>query len=209
MSSPHSPRRRPGGRCRPLSIEPLENRVYLSAQPVVAAPVSTRRRPARCWPLRRQLQNATAAVKTLTSGAFSQAAESINDFALDLYQYYQQQPGNLFLSPMSIATALAMTYAGAEGQTAAQMADVLHLGQSSTVAASFQALLNMLNSIRPPIGRFANRRRLVAGTGISFPPRLSPTDPVGLRRRRSKPQLRRRRSGPADHQCLGRRSDQW
>ena len=86
----------------------------------------------------------------MTSGAFSQAAQSINDFALDLYQYYQQQPGNLFLSPLSIATALAMTYAGAEGQTAVQMADVLHLGQPSTAPQSFQALLSMLNSTTAP-----------------------------------------------------------
>ena len=64
--------------------------------------------------------------------------QSINDFALDLYQHYQQQPGNLFLSPLSIATALAMTYAGAEGQTAVQMADVSHLSQPSTAAQSYQ-----------------------------------------------------------------------
>ena len=86
----------------------------------------------------------------MTSGTFSQAVQSINDFALDLYQHYQQQPGNLFLSPLSIATALAMTYAGAEGQTAVQMADVLHLSQPSTAAQSYQALLSMLNSSGSP-----------------------------------------------------------
>jgi serpin B len=52
-------------------------------------------------------------------------------FALDLYARLRTQDGNLFLSPYSISTALAMTYAGARGETQRQMADVLHftLGQ--------------------------------------------------------------------------------
>src|SRR4030042_6834024 len=47
--------------------------------------------------------------------------EGNNKFALELYQKLQCQQGNLFLSPYSISTALAMTYAGARGQTAEQM----------------------------------------------------------------------------------------
>ena len=48
-------------------------------------------------------------------------------FAFDLYAQLRQQPGNLFLSPYSLSTALAMTYAGARGETAEQMAETLHL----------------------------------------------------------------------------------
>jgi serpin B len=47
-------------------------------------------------------------------------------FALDMYQALRSQPGNLFYSPYSISLALAMTYAGARGETEAEMADVLH-----------------------------------------------------------------------------------
>jgi serpin B len=47
-------------------------------------------------------------------------------FALDLYARLRTQGGNLILSPYSISAALAMTYAGARGETARQMADVLH-----------------------------------------------------------------------------------
>lgn len=47
-------------------------------------------------------------------------------FAMDLYQALRTQPGNVMLSPYSISQALAMTYAGARGQTAVQMAQVLH-----------------------------------------------------------------------------------
>jgi serpin B len=49
-----------------------------------------------------------------------------NAFAVGLYSQLKSQPGNLFFSPESISTALAMTYAGARGETAAEMANVLH-----------------------------------------------------------------------------------
>jgi len=47
-------------------------------------------------------------------------------FAFDLYQALRDEDGNLFYSPYSISLALAMTYAGARGETAQQMADTLH-----------------------------------------------------------------------------------
>lgn len=49
-----------------------------------------------------------------------------NAFAFDLYQALGAEDGNLFYSPYSISLALAMTYAGARGETAQQMADTLH-----------------------------------------------------------------------------------
>ena len=46
-------------------------------------------------------------------------------FALKLYDQLNDEKGNLFLSPYSISTALAMTYAGARGETEAEMAKAL------------------------------------------------------------------------------------
>jgi serpin B len=55
-------------------------------------------------------------------------AEDSNRFALDLYGRLRTgQADNLFFSPSSLSTALVMTYAGARGQSAEQMAKVLHL----------------------------------------------------------------------------------
>jgi serpin B len=48
------------------------------------------------------------------------------EFALALYQKLRTVEGNLFFSPYSISTALAMTYAGARGNTETQMAQALH-----------------------------------------------------------------------------------
>jgi len=49
-----------------------------------------------------------------------------NEFAFDLYSRLRDRDGNLFFSPASVATALAMTFAGAEGETERQMASTLH-----------------------------------------------------------------------------------
>lgn len=47
-------------------------------------------------------------------------------FALDLYRVLAREDGNFFYSPYSISLALAMTYAGARGETEAEMARTLH-----------------------------------------------------------------------------------
>ncbi len=48
-------------------------------------------------------------------------------FASDLYRALrEQESGNFFYSPSSISIALAMTWAGARGETEREMADVLH-----------------------------------------------------------------------------------
>lgn len=49
-----------------------------------------------------------------------------NAFAFDLYHKLSQDEGNLFLSPYSISEALAMTYAGARGDTEKAMAQALN-----------------------------------------------------------------------------------
>ena len=53
--------------------------------------------------------------------------EGNNKFALVLYTKLQAKEGNLFFSPYSISTALAMTYSGARGITERQMSKVLNL----------------------------------------------------------------------------------
>jgi serpin B len=63
-----------------------------------------------------------------TAGTATAVASAGNALACDLYRQFAPAPGeNVFFSPCSIETALAMTWAGARGNTAAQMAKVLHL----------------------------------------------------------------------------------
>ncbi len=49
-----------------------------------------------------------------------------NDFAFDLYLSLRLEDGNLFYSPYSISEAMAMVYAGARGETEAQIGATLH-----------------------------------------------------------------------------------
>jgi serpin B len=68
----------------------------------------------------------------------SAVAESNTPFAFDLYAQLKDKPGNLFFSPYSISTALAMTYAGARGDTEKQMAHVIHFpGDQPSVHSGF------------------------------------------------------------------------
>ena len=62
-------------------------------------------------------QTSQADLATLTDGN--------SDFAFELYQVLRNTDGNLFYSPYSISLALAMTYAGARGETREQMASTL------------------------------------------------------------------------------------
>lgn len=55
-----------------------------------------------------------------------------NLFALDLYKRIStNENGNICISPFSITTALAMTYAGADHHTAAEMAKTLHFDSNT------------------------------------------------------------------------------
>ncbi|MFH1090251.1 MAG: serpin family protein, partial [Pseudomonadota bacterium] len=91
---------------------------------------------------------AGAASAAADDASVQKAAQGINAFAVDLYgRLSQEGRGNLFFSPYSISTALAMTYAGAEGDTARQMAKVLYLGPDrQAVHAAFSRLMHKLNS---------------------------------------------------------------
>ena len=55
-----------------------------------------------------------------------QLAQGNNAFAMELFQKLPGGDENLFFSPYSISLALAMTYAGASGNTEKQMAEALH-----------------------------------------------------------------------------------
>ncbi|XP_078395626.1 leukocyte elastase inhibitor-like [Cetorhinus maximus] len=63
-------------------------------------------------------------------------------FTLDLFTKLieKNQAGNIFFSPFSISTALAMVYLGAKNNTASQMAKALHFDQVGDVHSGFQKL---------------------------------------------------------------------
>ncbi|NLW83101.1 MAG: serpin family protein [Phycisphaerae bacterium] len=67
-------------------------------------------------------------------------------FAFDLYARLKAREGNLFVSPYSISTALAMTYAGARNDTATQMAQTLHFASNQReFHPTYRRLIDQLN----------------------------------------------------------------
>lgn len=93
------------------------------------------------------------------SGTVAKLARSSNAFGFDLYQRLRQRPGNLVISPASVTTALAMTWGGARGETAAEMRKVLHLeGTADEVMATSGELSRSLQDpSRPIVFRIANQ----------------------------------------------------
>ncbi len=81
-----------------------------------------------------------------TAGATPDLGDSANQFGWDLYRRLSAtEDGNLFYSPASIALALGMTWSGAKGPTAAEMARVLHLPDDDPgTLAAFHDLLAAL-----------------------------------------------------------------
>jgi serpin B len=81
----------------------------------------------------------TAQVQSLVAGNTA--------FALNLSSQVAADPGNVFFSPYSISTCMAMTYAGARGDTAAQMSRVLGFDTNQQqFASTFGQLQNELQS---------------------------------------------------------------
>ncbi|XP_074204095.1 serpin B9 isoform X1 [Camelus bactrianus] len=74
-------------------------------------------------------------------------SEAIGTFALRLLKILcQDDPShNVFYSPVSISSALAMVFLGAEGDTAAQVAQLLSLNPEKDIHQGFQSLLAALN----------------------------------------------------------------
>ncbi|MGM0400603.1 MAG: serpin family protein [Chloroflexota bacterium] len=66
----------------------------------------------------------------VTEEEMEQRVDGNNAFALDFYRAVRDTEGNLFYSPYSISSALAMAYAGARGETEGQMAETLRYNLS-------------------------------------------------------------------------------
>jgi len=89
-----------------------------------------------------------------------------NRFALDLFRQVTPGPNeNVFLSPYSISAALAMTWAGAKGDTAAQMARVLHFfdAPDAAILANF-----------PPLQQALARAQILSGAQLAIANSLWP-----------------------------------
>ncbi|MEJ2238502.1 MAG: serpin family protein, partial [Gemmatimonadales bacterium] len=87
---------------------------------------------------------------SITEGELIQAD---NTFAFKLFQEINEQEGdkNIFISPLSVAMALGMTYNGAAGTTQQAMQEVLELQGMNLqeVNESYRSLIDLLQDLDP------------------------------------------------------------
>lgn len=82
-----------------------------------------------------------------TSEGVATVVNANNNFAIDLYNKLSSSTDNVFFSPYSISSALAMTYEGAKGQTAEEMENVLYLpADENVLRSSYARLYNEINA---------------------------------------------------------------
>ncbi|MBN2198116.1 serpin family protein [Candidatus Wolfebacteria bacterium] len=81
-----------------------------------------------------------------TVQGISEVVDANNKFAFDLYsELNNSEKGNIFYSPYSIFSALAMTYEGAKNQTASEMKSVFHFPENEILRPNFAKIYNDIN----------------------------------------------------------------
>ncbi len=81
-----------------------------------------------------------------TPAGINLAINANNQVALDIYSKLKNENGNIFFSPYSISTALAMVYEGARGKTAEEIRSVFHFSADSNLRRpAFAAIYEDLN----------------------------------------------------------------
>ena len=78
------------------------------------------------------------------------------EFGVNLYRQLAEKPGNVFLSPASISTALGMVYAGAQAETAAEMAEALRYPAGDVHGAMGELLARLPIDAEGRVVRVAN-----------------------------------------------------
>jgi serpin B len=111
------------------------------------------------------LQMFGALIAGMANGAtnFDLATKATNELAIDLHRQLATGGDNLCVSPYSIETALAMTFAGADGETRSEMARVLHLSNDPNVFASFSSLQQSLQEMSARTAELAKQSKKFGG----------------------------------------------
>ena len=118
-----------------------------------------------------QLLGALVTAMAHATTNFDLAAKATNGLAVDLQRKLATHNENLCVSPYSIESALAMTFAGADGDTRAEMARVLHFASDSgNVAPSFALLQHSLEEMSVKTAELVKKSKEFGG----------PTEPITL-----------------------------
>jgi serpin B len=105
---------------------------------------------------------------------YQTAVDAINSFTADLYGRVALTDCNLFISPFSIHAALNMAFAGAGGETARQLAKVLHhLRPDSRSFSSANYVVNQIFDPESAAAQLVVANALWAQAGLRLQPRFA------------------------------------
>ncbi|HEY3660468.1 MAG TPA: serpin family protein [Candidatus Udaeobacter sp.] len=109
---------------------------------------------------------------TMAQGAtsFELAAKATNELGIDLQRQLATGDENLCISPYSIDSALAMTFAGSDGETRTEMARVLHFPARGDAPVSFSTLQKSLDQMSAKTAELAKNSKNFGG----------PSEPITL-----------------------------
>jgi serpin B len=114
---------------------------------------------------------AVAAADAPGAASVSLVVRGNNQFAFDLHGQLAGRKGNLFFSPYSISTALAMTSAGARGRTLEEMLTTLHLpSDSNQLHAGLAELHKQIHGEQGKAYQLRTANRLWGQKGHGFLP---------------------------------------
>ena len=114
---------------------------------------------------------AVAAAASLHAADFDLAVKATNEIGIDLHRQLARGDENLCLSPYSIQSALAMTFAGADGDTRIEMARGLHFpDDGDAIHASFAALRSSVEEMAKKTAKLAEQSKKFGG----------PSEPITL-----------------------------
>ena len=104
-------------------------------------------------PLKTDKDYVAADDSAATADGISQVVSANNQFAIELYQQINKQPKqldkNVFFSPYSLSTAMAMLYIAAEGETKQQIQKTFHYPPLAILNPNSAALYNQFNKPNP------------------------------------------------------------
>lgn len=90
-------------------------------------------------------------------------------FAKKIYDSVSKEDGNIFFSPLSIHTVLAMLYQGAAGETAKQLANALNISDFKVAANGYSDIMNVLNNIQDVTLHMVNKIFVADGFPLKEP----------------------------------------
>jgi len=108
---------------------------------------------------------------SLHAADFDLAAKATNQLGVDLHRQLATGDDNLCPSPYSVESALAMTFAAADGETRTEMARVLHFSNGGdAINVSFASLQRSLGEMCEKTAEIAKQSKKEGG----------PSEPITL-----------------------------